>query len=77
MHKQKKILKTSKRDSNLVETDERKDVVIIVFIHFLELIKIKHNSRYSSKIAVFPEGFDGILRNLQKKPVFKDIMLTG
>ena len=65
-----KIIDSSKRKPNLVETDGGKEFVNRVFNDFLKLKGIVRYSRYSDKGAVFAERFNRTIRNLLKKPVF-------
>ena len=65
------IIKTSKRQPNLLETDDGKEYVNENFNEFLNINKIKRYSRYTDKGAVFAERFNRTIRNLLKKPVFK------
>ena len=65
------IIKTSRRKSNLLETDDGKEFVNKIFNEFLNNNKIKRYSRYTDKGAVFAERFNKTIRNLLKKPVIE------
>ena len=65
------IIKTSRRNPKLLETDDGKEYVNKIFNEFLNNNKIKRYSRYTDKGAVFAERFNRTIRNLLKKPVFK------
>ena len=64
------IIKSSKRQPNMIETDRGKEFYNNIFKNFLKLNNIHHYSRYTSRGAVFVEIFNRTLRNLLKKPVF-------
>ena len=66
-----KILISSKRKPNLIETDRGKDFYINIFQDFLNKNNIKPYSRNSSYGAGFAERFNRTNRNLFKKPVFE------
>ena len=66
-----KIVKSSKRKPNLLETDDGKEYVNKIFNEFLNNMKIKRYSRYTDKGAVFAERFNKTILNLLKKPVFE------
>ena len=67
------FLKTAKRKPNLLETDDGKEYVNKFFNEFLEKNKIKSNSRYIAKGALFVERFNGPKCNLLKKLVFAKV----
>ena len=64
------IIKTSRRKTNRLETDDGKEYVNKIFNEFLNNNKIKRYSRYTDKGAVFAERFNRTIRNLLKKPIF-------
>ena len=66
-----KILLSSKRKPNLIETDRGKEFYNIIFQDFLNKNDIKHYSRNSSYGAVFAERFNRTIRGLIKRPVFE------
>ena len=66
-----KIIKSSNRKPNLLETDDGKEYVNKIFNEFLNNNKIKRYSQYTEKGAVFAERFNKTIRNLLKKPVFE------
>ena len=66
-----RIIKSSNRKPNLLETDDGKEYVNKIFNEFLNNNKIKRYSRYTDKGAVFAERFNKNIRNLLKKPVFE------
>ena len=66
-----KIIKSSNRKPNLLETDDCKEYVNKIFNEFLINNNIKRYSRYTDKGAVFAERFNRTIRNLLKKPVFE------
>ena len=66
-----KILQSSKRKPNLIESDPGKEFYNNIFQDFLNKNKIKLYSRNSSYGAVFAEKFNHTIRNLLKKPVFE------
>ena len=65
------IIKTSRRKPNLLETDDGKEYVNIIFNEFLKNHNIKRYSRNTALGAVFAERFNRTIRNLLKKPVFE------
>ena len=65
------ILISSKRNSNLIETDRGKEFYNNIFQYFLNRNNIKHYSRKSSYGAVFAEIFIRTIRDLLKKIVFE------
>ena len=67
-----KIIKTSNRKPNLVESDDGKEFVNKIFNEFLKLNDIKRYSRYTNRGAVFAKRFNKTIRNLLKKPVFEN-----
>ena len=66
-----KILISSKRKPNLIETDRGKEFYNNIFQEFLNKNNIKLYSRNSSYGAVFAERFNRTIRDLLKKPVFE------
>ena len=66
-----KIIKSSNRKPNLLETDDGREYVNKIFNEFLNNNKNKRYSRYTDKGAVFAERFNKTIRNLLKKPVFE------
>ena len=66
-----KILLSSKRKPNLIETDRGKEFYNNIFQDFLNKNDIKLYSRNSSYGAVFAERFNRTIRDLLKKPVFE------
>ena len=66
-----KILISSKRRPNLIESDRGKDFYNNIFQDFLNKNNIKHYSRNTSLGAVFAERFNRTIRDLLKKPVFE------
>ena len=66
-----KILISSKRKPNLIETDRGKEFYINIFQDFLKKNNIKIYSRNSSYGAVFAERFNRTIRDLLKKIVFE------
>ena len=66
-----KIIISSKRKPNLIETDRGREFYNIIFQDFLSKINIKLYSRNSSFGAVFAERFNHTIRDLLKKPVFE------
>ena len=65
------ILITSKRKSNLLETNAGGKFVYKIFTDFLNKINIERHSRNNSLGAVFAKCFSRTIRNLLKKPVFE------
>ena len=65
------ILISSKRKSNLVESDRGKEFYNNIFRDFLNKNNIKLYSRNSSYGAVFAERFNRTIRDLLKKIVFE------
>ena len=65
------IIKTSKREPNLLETDDGKEYVKKVFNEFLNRNNIQRYFRYTDKRVVFAERFIRTIRNLLRKPVFE------
>ncbi len=66
-----KIIRSSKRKPNLIETDRGKEFYNNIFENFLKCNNIKRYSRYTSKGSVFAERFIRTIRDLLKKPVFE------
>ena len=66
-----KILISSKRKPNLIETDRGKEFYNNVFQDFLNKNDIILYSRNSSYGAVFAERFNRTIRDLLKRPVFE------
>ena len=66
-----KILISSKRKPNLIETDRGKEFYNNIFQDFLNKNNIKLYSRNSSYGAVFAERFNRTIRDLLKKIVFE------
>ena len=66
-----KILISSKRKPNLIESDRGKEFYNKVFQDFLNKNYINLYSRNSSYGAVFAERFNRTIRDLLKKPVFE------
>ena len=66
------IIETSKREPNLLETDDGKEYVNKLFDKFLNNNNIKSYSRYTDKGVVFAERFNRTVRNLLKKPLFEE-----
>ena len=66
-----KVLLSSKRSPNLIESDRGKEFLKIIFQDFLNKNDIKIYSRNSSFGAVFAEGFNRTVRDLLKKIVFE------
>ena len=66
-----KILISSKRKPNLIETDRSEEFYNNIFRDFLNKNNIKIYSRNSSYGAVFAERFNRTIRNLLKKIVFE------
>ena len=62
---------SSKRKSNLIESDRGKEFYNKIFLDFLIKNNVKLYSRNSSYGAVFAERFNRSIRNLLKKPVFE------
>ena len=58
------IVKSSKRQPNLLETDDGKEYVNKIFNEFLNSNNIKRYSRNTALGAVFAERFNRTLRNL-------------
>ena len=66
-----KIIISSKRKPNLIETDRGKEFYNNIFQDFLNKNNIKLYSRNSSYGAVFAERFNRTIRDLLKKLVFE------
>ena len=66
-----KIVITSQKSPNLIETDRGKEFYNSIFQNFISTKNIKHYSRNSSVGAVFAEKFNITNRNLLKRPVFE------
>ena len=66
-----KILISSKRKPNLIESDRGKEFNNKVFQDLLDNNNIKLYSRNTYLGAVFAERFDKSIKNLLKKPVFE------
>ena len=62
---------SSKRKSNLIESNRGKEFYDNIFQDFLNKNNIKLYSRISSYGAVFAEGFNRTIRDLLKRPVFE------
>ena len=67
-----KILISSKRSPNLIESDRGKEFYNNIFQDFLNKNNIKLYSRNSSYSAVFAERFNKSIRDLLKRPVFEN-----
>ena len=65
------IIKTSRREPNLLENDDGKEDVNKIFNQFLNNLNIKRYSRNTALGAVFAEKFIKTIHNLLKKPVFE------
>ena len=65
-----KIIISSKRKPNLIESDRGKEFYNNIFQDFLNKNKIKLYSRNSSYGAVFAERFNRTIRDLLKKTCF-------
>ena len=66
-----KIIISSKRKPNLIESDRGKEFYNNIFQDFLNKNNIKLYSRNSSFGAVFAETFNRTIRDLLKRPVFE------
>ena len=66
-----KILETSERKSNLIETDDGSEFVIKIFTNLLNKNNIKIYSRYTSLGAVYAERIQRTTREFLEKPVFQ------
>ena len=66
------ILISSKRKTNLIESDRGKEFYNNIFQDFLNKNNIKLYSRNSSYGAVFAERFNKSIRDLIKRPVFEN-----
>ena len=66
-----KILISSKRKLDLIETDRGEEFYNNIFQDFLIKNNIKLYSRNSSFGSVFAEGFNCTIRDLLKRPVFE------
>ena len=66
-----KILISSKRKPNLIESDRVKEFYNNISQNFSNNINTKHYSRNSSFCAVFAEKFNRTVRNLLKRQVFE------
>ena len=66
-----KIIISSKRKPNLIESDRGKEFYNNIFQSFLNKNCIKLHSRNSSFGSVFAERFNRTIRDLLKKPVFE------
>ena len=66
-----KVLISSKRKPNLIESDRGKEFYNNIFQDFLNKNNIKLYSRNSSYGAVFAERFNRTIRDLLKRPVFE------
>ena len=67
-----KILISSKRKPNLIESDRGKEFYNNIFQEFLNKKNIKLFSRNTYLEAVFVERYNKTIRNLLKKPVFEN-----
>ena len=65
-----KVIETSRRKPEFLETYDGKDYVNKIFNEFLNNNSITKYSRYTDKEAVFAERFNITIRNLLKKPTF-------
>ena len=65
------VLISSKRQPNLIETDDGSEFINKVFTNLLNTKKIKRYSRNTALRAVFAERFNRTIRDLLKKPVFE------
>ena len=65
------IVKTSKRQTKLFETDVGTEYVTNGLNVFLRSNNIKKNSRNTALGTVFAERFNKTMRNLLKKPIFE------
>ena len=66
------IVKSSTRKQNLLETDDGKAYVNKIFNEFMNNYNIKRYSRNTALGTVFAERFNRTIRNLLKKPIFKE-----
>ena len=66
-----KVIKSSNRKPNLLETDDGREYNNKIFYEFLNNNKIKRFSRYTDRRVVIAERFNRTIRNLFKKPVFE------
>ena len=66
-----KILKISKREPKLFESDRGKEFFNSILQIFLNNKNIKHYSRNSSLVSVFAERFNRTIKELLKRPVFE------
>ena len=64
------VIKTSKRQPNLLKTDDEREYVNKIFKEFLNNRNIKRYSRNTALGALFAERFNRTIRNLLQKPVF-------
>ena len=67
-----KIVETSERKIDLIETDDGKEYVNKISNELLKLNNFERHSQNTSEIAVFAERFSRTIRNLSKKPVFEE-----
>ena len=72
-----KILISSKRKPNLIESDRGEEFFNNFFQDFLNKNIVKLYSRNSSYGAVFAERFNRTIRDLPKKVVFEKVMQNG
>ena len=72
-----KIIISSKRKPNLIESDRGKEFYNNIFQDFLNKNNIKIYSRNSSYGAVFAERINRTIRDLLKRPVFEKKMVNG
>ena len=72
-----KIIISSKRKPNLIESDRGKEFYNNIFQDFLNKNNIKHYSRNSSYGAVFAERFNRTIRDLLKNLFLKKEMGIG
>ena len=65
------VLLSSKRQPNLIETDDGSEFINKIFTNLINTKKIKRYSRNTALGAVFAERFNRTIRDLLKKPVFE------
>ena len=66
------ILNISNRKPNNLESDRGKEFYNSTFQNFLKINKINHYSRYTDKGPSIVERFNRTIRDMLKKPVFKN-----
>ena len=67
------VLLSSRRNTNLIEIDPRKEVHNILFQNFLNNNNIKHYSTKTDKGAAFAKRLNRSIRDLLKRPVFEKV----